>query len=81
MIAKHPRLLMRIVALLSSGQSRVPGDRISDKNAKIAALTLSNLCQAQSTQQYILPFEKDLFLVAASDESVSGLLAPILSDL
>lgn len=44
LIAKHPKLLMRTVALLSSGQSRVPGDRISDKNAKIAALTLSNLC-------------------------------------
>ena len=46
LLVKQSKLIARIVSLLSSGQSKVPGDRQSDKNAKMAALTLNNLCQA-----------------------------------
>ena len=36
---------------------------------------------APASRMYMLPFEKDLFIVASSDESVSKLLGDILGEL
>ena len=53
----------------------------NEKIAKLAALTLNNIAMAPASRSYLLPFEKDLFIVAASDESVSRLLGDILGEL
>jgi hypothetical protein len=48
---------------------------------KLAALTLNNIAMAPSSRKYLLPYEKDLFIVASTDDTVSKLLGDILSEL
>jgi hypothetical protein len=67
---------MRLIALLGSGVGKA-----NEKITKLAALTLNNIAMAPSSRKHLVPFEKDLFIVAATDESVSKLLGDILSDL
>ncbi|CAD8059813.1 unnamed protein product [Paramecium sonneborni] len=90
-IAKHPKILQRLVAILSIGQiknnslkqqePRNNQDKINEKHVKLAAITLNNISQAPAAKQYLLIFEKELFLVAASDETVTPLLSQILFEL
>ncbi|KRX08359.1 Armadillo-type fold [Pseudocohnilembus persalinus] len=75
-LAKQPKLLMRLIGLLGSGLGQQ-----FEKITKMSALTLKNITKAPVSRQYILPFEKELFLVAASDESVQQYLGDILSEL
>lgn len=75
-LAKEPKLLMRLIGLLGSGIGKS-----NEKITKLAALTLNNIAIAPASRIYLLPFEKDLFIVSASDESVSKLLGDILSEL
>ena len=75
-LAKEPKLLMRLIGLLSSGVGKS-----NEKITKLAALTLNNIAMAPASRMYMLPFEKDLFIVASSDESVSKLLGDILGEL
>jgi len=73
-ISKEPKLLQRLVGLLGVGRN-------NEKITKLAALTLNNLSMAPATREYLKPFEHDLFIIAASDESVSKVLASILMEL
>lgn len=65
-LAKQPRLIMRLIGLLGSGTSKN-----TEKITKLAAYTLHNISLAPATREYIIPFEKDLFAIAATDETVS----------
>ena len=47
----------------------------------LAAQVLSNITMAPATLQYFLPLEKDLFVIAATDSSVSKIIAAILSEI
>ncbi|KAL4509398.1 hypothetical protein ABPG72_018329 [Tetrahymena utriculariae] len=97
-LARHPKLIMRMVGLLSSGvmkQNRqLPshlqsqqhnqqgeGERNSEKITKLAALTLSNISLAPLSRAYLKPFERDLFVVASTDETVTKYISNILSEL
>jgi hypothetical protein len=75
-IAKHPKSILRLVGLLVSGAGK-NGDKVT----KLAALILSNLSMAPAAKLYFLPYERDLFVVAASDESVSKIVCNILSEM
>ena len=75
-LAKQPKLLMRLIGLLGSGVSKH-----NEKITKLAALTLNNISIAPASRVHLHPFEKDLFIVAATDDSVSKWLGNILSEL
>jgi len=74
-LAKHPKILMRIVALLGSGVGNA-----SEKSTKLAALVLSNINVAPASRTYMMAFERDILLVAATDPGVSKILGNILSE-
>jgi len=103
-LARHPKLIMRLVGLLTSGVAKYPrhsapgihntttsetqqltagssAERNQEKITKLAALTLSNISLAPSSRAYLKPFERDLFVVAATDETVTKYLANILNEL
>lgn len=75
-IARQPKLVMRLIALLSSGVGRK-----NDKITKLCALILSNVSLAPASKGYLLPYERDLFIVAATDECVSKIISNVLGDL
>jgi len=75
-ISKHPKSLLRLVGLLVSGSGKN-----MDKTTKLAALILSNLSMAPASKVHFLPYERDLFVVAASDSSVSKIITSILADM
>ena len=75
-IAKHPKSILRLVALLISGTGK-NGDKIT----KLSALILSNLSMAPAAKSNFLPYERDLFIIAASDESISKVICNILGEL
>lgn len=75
-IAKHPKCIMRLVAILSSGVGKG-----TDKASKLAALILSNLSLAPAARTYFQPYERDLFIVASTDEHVSKLVCNILAEI
>ena len=53
----------------------------NEKIPKLSALILSNLSMAPASKPSFLPYEKNLFIIAATDESVSNIICNILSDL
>lgn len=75
-IARQPKLVMRLIALLSSGVGRK-----NDKITKLCALILINISLAPAAKGYLLPYERDLFIVAATDECVSKIICNVLGDL
>ncbi len=75
-IAKHPKSILRLVGLLVSGSGRN-----NDRTTKFAAWILSNLSTAPAAKQYFVPYERDLFIVAASDSSVSKTISNILGEM
>ena len=75
-IARQPKCVMRLIALLSSGVGRK-----NDKITKLCALILSNVSLAPASKSYLLPYERDLFVVAATDECVSKIICNVLGDL
>jgi hypothetical protein len=77
-ITQSPRCLEGLVALLSSVSLSEDGD---DKQAKMAALILSNLTAAPSTCHLFRPYERQILLVAATDERISGFLSCVLHEI
>jgi len=75
-ISKHPKSILRLVGLLVSGSGRT-----NDRTTKFSAWILSNLCTAPAAKQYFVPYERDLFIVAASDSSVSKIISNILGEM
>ena len=75
-LAKHPKCLLRLVALLGSGAGKC---RL--KTARLCAMILNNIAYAPAAKNYFLPFEKDLFIVAGSDEVVSKMISNLIADL
>ena len=67
---------MRLIGLLGSGTGKN-----QEKITKLAAYTLNNISVAPAARKYLKPFEKEIFIVAATDDSVSKLLGTILSEL
>ena len=63
--------------LTSSSQT----DEAEDKQAKMAAIILSNLSTAPNNCRRFLPFDGELFVVAACDERISGILANVLYEI
>ena len=70
-------MLKRLVGLLHSSGT----GKYSEKTAKLAALSLSNISIAPAAKSYFLPYERDLFMVAATDPGISSIICNILSDL
>jgi len=75
-IAKHPKSILRLVGMLVGGTGKN-----NDKVTKLSALILSNLSAAPAAKTYFVPYERDLFIVAASDPAVSKIITNILSEL
>jgi len=75
-ISKHPKSILRLVGLLVSGSGRT-----NDRTTKFSAWILSNLSTAPAAKQYFVPYERDLFIVAASDSSVSKIISNILGEM
>ena len=76
-IAKEPKCISRLIALLSSTSETVVEERI----CKLAALTLANLVLAPKNKEHLVPYEQELALVAFSDRRVSDIICNILADL
>ena len=74
-LAKKPNLIPRLLALIAGNISKSV-----EKTAKLAAAILANLCAPPGAKQCFAPFEKDIFCLAAIDETVSDTLATILLD-
>lgn len=75
-VAKHPKSIMRLVAILSSGIGKS-----NDRASKLAAIILSNLALSPTAKMHFQPFERDLFVIAATDEHVSKLVCNILAEI
>lgn len=77
-IASAPMCLENLVKLLTSSSQT---DEAEDKQAKMAAIILSNLSTAPNNCFRFLPFDGELFTVAACDERISGILANVLYEI
>ena len=53
----------------------------NEKITKLCALILSNVSLAPASKGCLLPYERDLFIVAATDDSVSKIISNVLGDL
>jgi hypothetical protein len=76
-IASQKRCIERLIGLIATG-SQTPNE---EKISKLAALTLANLNLAPSNRHLIVPYEKELALIASSDEKTCKIIAEILGDL
>lgn len=77
-IASAPNCLANLVKLLTSSSQT---DEAEDKQAKMAAIILANLSTAPNNCQKFLPFDGELFVVAACDERISGILGNVLYEI
>ena len=75
-ISRHPKSILRLVGLLVSGSGRN-----NDKTTKFSAWILSNLSVVPAAKASFIPYERDLFIVAASDSSVSKIISNILGEM
>jgi len=75
-ISKHPKSILRLMGLLVSGSGRN-----NDKTTRFAAWILSNLSVVPAAKASFIPYERDLFIVAASDSSVSKIISNILGEM
>ena len=55
--------------------------KTNEKLAKLAALILVNISMAPATKNLLLPYEKDIVIVAATDENISKILVGLLCEL
>ena len=76
-IARSKRCIERLIGLIASGCQ----NQISEKISKFAALTLANLNLAPSNRSLIVPYEKELALIASTDERSCKIISDILVDL
>lgn len=52
-IAKHPKVIQRLVAIMSVGKSnqqKGQNEKLNEKHVKLAAITLNNLSQAPAAK-------------------------------
>ncbi|CAG9320527.1 unnamed protein product [Blepharisma stoltei] len=77
-IANAPRCIEGLVRLLTSISQT---DDAEDKQAKISAMILNNLSGAPKNVKLFVPFDTQIFAVAASDERISGLLCNVLFEI
>ena len=57
------------------------GDQQFEKLCDLSALTLSNISVSPGSKEFVKQFEKDLVMIACSDERVGNIAAGILSEL
>jgi ARID/BRIGHT DNA binding domain len=74
-IASAPNCLENLTKLLTSSSQT---DEAEDKQAKMAAIILSNLSTAPNNCHRFLPYDGEIFIVAACDERISGILSNVL---
>jgi len=74
-IGKAPGCISGLVSLLSSSSQT---EETEDKQAKMAAIILSNLAQSPKNCKLLEPFQAQIFMVATVDERISGFLANVL---
>lgn len=77
-IANAPRCIEGLVRLLTSISQT---DDTEDKQAKMSAMILSNLSGAPKNIKLFVPFDGQIFSVAAADERISGLLCNVLYEI
>ena len=75
-LSKKNNLLSRLLALIGSNVSKS-----SEKTAKLSSLILSNLCVTPASKQCFIPYEKDIFCLATTDDTVSEQLSSILAEI
>jgi len=73
-----PYCIETLVRMLSSTNQVEDQD---DKIAKISALILNNIIAAPATVPIFRKYERDIMLVAASDERLTPFLTPILLEI
>jgi hypothetical protein len=76
-IAQHPRCIPRLISLMATG-SQTPNE---EKVSKLSALTLANLNLAPANRSLIAPYERELALIAMSDNKTCKIVSEILGDL
>jgi hypothetical protein len=64
-LAKESCLITRLIALIAGNFNK-----ITEKNAKLSAMIISNICITSATKQFFIPYEKDLFCLATCDDTV-----------
>jgi hypothetical protein len=50
-----------------------------DKLTQLSALTLSNIAAAPGSREYVKMFERELVMIASSDERIGNIAAGILA--
>ncbi len=76
-IAKEPRCIKRLVALLCSNPETI----VEEKIGKLAALTLANLSLAPTIKDQLMVYEPELVMVACSDKRTSDIVCNMLAEL
>jgi len=76
-IAKEPRCIKRLIALLCS----TPESIIEEKISKLSALTLANLSLAPAIKDQLMIYEPELAMVACSDKRISDIICNMLAEL
>ena len=72
-LAKIENCIPRLVALICSG-------KYDNRISKFAACVLSKLAEIPTVLKMIMPYEQELFVAAATDESISKVLLGIISN-
>lgn len=65
LLAKQQNLIPRLIALIAGNFNQV-----TEKNAKLSAMIISNICITQSAKRFFVPYEKDIFCLASCDDTV-----------
>lgn len=64
-LARESALITRLIALIAGNFNAV-----TEKNAKLSAIIISNICITSTAKKLFLPFEKDIFCLATCDDTV-----------
>lgn len=64
-LARESALVSRLIALIAGNFNSV-----TEKNAKLSAIIISNICITSAAKKLFLPFEKDIFCLATCDDTV-----------
>lgn len=64
-LAQESALINRLIALIAGNFNKV-----TEKNAKLSAMIIANICITSSAKKFFIPYEKDLFCLATCDDTV-----------
>jgi hypothetical protein len=64
-LAQENSLITRLIALIAGNFNK-----ITEKNAKLSAMIISNICISSSAKKFFIPYEKDIFCLATCDDTV-----------